>query len=111
MPSNASTGNVVVSASGAPSNGAAFTFYAYPVIDTVSPGSGSVGTPVTITGTNLLDGGNKAIVTFNGTPATIVSDTSTQIQVNIPAGATTGRMLVQVNGVTLVATTSFTVTP
>ncbi len=108
VPSNASTGNVVVRANGALSNGAPFTFYAYPVIDTVSPGSGSVGTPVTITGVNLLDG-DEATVTFNGTPAAIVSDTSSQIQVNIPSGATTGRILVRVNGVTVVASTSFTI--
>ena len=111
VPSNASTGDLVVRVGGATSNGAAFTFYAYPVITTVSPESGAVGTPVTITGSNLLDGGNNATVTFNGTPAAIVSDTSSQIQVNVPTGATSGRLLVRVNGVSLIPTTSFTVTP
>ena len=111
MPSNASTGNLVVRVGRESSNGVAFTFYAYPAITTVSPGSGAVGTPVTITGSNLLDGGNNATVTFNGTPAAIVSDTSSQIQVNVPTGATSGRLLVRVNGVTLIATTGFTVTP
>ena len=53
---------------------------AYPAITSVSPGSGAVGTPVTITGSNLLDGGNNATVTFNGTPAAIVSDTASQIR-------------------------------
>ena len=66
---------------------------------------------MTITGTNLLDGGNNATVTFNGIPAAIVSDTASQIQVNVPSGATSGRLLVRVNGVTLIAATNFTVTP
>ena len=111
VPSNASTGNLVVRVGREISAGAAFTFYPYPAIATVSPGSGAVGTPMTITGSNLLDGGNNATVTFNGVPAAIVSDTASQIQVNVPTGATSGRLLVRVNGVTLIATTDFIVTP
>ena len=90
VPSRATTGNIVVTAGGAASNGAAFTFYPYPAITGISPASGPVGTPVTITGTGLLDGGGNGVVTFNGTPAAILSQTSTSIQVNVPAGATTG---------------------
>ena len=71
----------------------------------------SVGTLVTITGSNLLDGGDNATVTFNGTPAAISSDTSGSIPVTVPTGATSGRILVHVNGVTLIATTDFIVTP
>ena len=110
VPSNASTGNLVVRVGRESSNGAAFTFYPYPAIATVSPGSGAVGTPVTITGSNLLDGGNNATVTFNGIPAAIVSDTASQIQVNVPTGATSGRLLVRVNGVTLIGLGNFAVT-
>jgi hypothetical protein len=66
---------------------------------------------VTISGSNLLDGGNNAAVRFNGAPATIVSDTSASIQVDVPTGATSGRLLVEVNGVTLIGLADFTVTP
>ena len=111
VPSNASTGNLIVAVGRESSNGVAFAFHPYPAIAVVSPGSGAVGTPVTITGSNLLDGGNNATVTFNGIPAAIVSDTASQIQVNVPTGATGGRVLVRVNGVTLVASSDFTVTP
>ncbi len=111
VPSNASTSNLVVTADGAISNGAAFTFYAYPSITTVSPEGGAVGTPVTMTGANLLDGGNNATVTFNGIPAAIVSDTASGIQVTVPTGATSGRLLVKVNGVTIIAATDFIVSP
>ena len=111
VPSRASTGNLVVNVGGATSNGAPFTFYPYPAISSVSPGSGSVGTLVTITGSNLLDGGNNATVTFNGIPAPISSDTSGSIQVTVPTGATSGRILVRVNGVTLIAVSDFIITP
>ena len=50
--------------------------YLTPAITNFKPTSGPVGTKVTITGTNL-SGATK--VTFNGKPATIVSDTATQI--------------------------------
>jgi sugar lactone lactonase YvrE len=110
VPSNASAGGLAVRTGGGIASGA-FTFYPYPAIASISPASGPVGTTVTITGTGLLDGGNNATVTFNGTPATIVSETSTQIQVNVPAGATSGRLLLKVNGVTIVASSDFIVTP
>ena len=110
MPSRATTGNIVVTADGTPSNGAAFTFYPYPAITDISPASGPVGTPVTITGTDLLDGEGNGAVTFNGTPATILSQSSTSIQVNVPAGATTGPVSVRANGDTVKSSSNFTVT-
>ena len=109
VPSRATTGNIVVTVGGVSSNGEPFTFYPYPVITEISPLTGPVGTPVTITGTSLLDGGNKATVTFNGTPATVLSDTSTTIMVDVPTGATTGPVGVRVNGIALSAGT-FTLT-
>ena len=110
VPSHATSGNIVVSAGGVTSNGEAFTFYPYPAITGVSPASGAVGTPVTITGTGLLDGEGNAAVTFNGTPAPILSQTSTSIQVEVPAGATSGPISVQANGDTVKTSTNFTVT-
>ncbi len=110
VPSNGATGNVIVTALGTTSNGVPFTFYPFPTITSVSGTTGTVGSLVTISGTNLLDGGNKAIVTFNGTPATIVSETSGSIQVAVPTSASSGRLLVVVNGVTLVALGDFTPT-
>ena len=110
VPSRATTGNIVVTADEETSNGAAFTFYGYPAIASISPGSGGIGTPVTITGSNLLDGGGNGAVTFNGTPATILSQSSTSIQVDVPAGATTGPISVHVNGDTVKSSSDFTLT-
>ena len=111
VPSRATTGNIVVTVGGISSNGEPFTFYPYPAITAISPLSGPVGTPVTITGTALLDGGSNATVTFNGTPATVLSDTSTSITVDVPNGATTGPIHVRVNDIPLNDAGTFTVTP
>jgi len=59
-------------------------------VTTFTPTSGPVGTEVTINGTGLTG----ATVVFSGISATIVSSTSTQIIAVIPAGATTGKMIV-----------------
>jgi hypothetical protein len=66
-----------------------------PVIISISPGSGKVGTPVTITGTGF--GTTKGTVTFNGTTATVTSWQETSINTMVPAGATTGNVVATVN--------------
>ncbi len=109
VPSAAATGDVVVTAGGGPSNGAAFTFYPYPAITGFSIASAAVGSPVTINGTSLLDGGGNTTVSFNGAPATILNQTSTSIMVDVPAGATTGPVRVHANGVTVESPANFTV--
>ena len=53
VPTGATTGNVVVNASGVNSNGVSFTVVASPSITSLSPTSGAVGASVTITGTNF----------------------------------------------------------
>ncbi len=110
VPSAAATGNLVVMAGGGASNGVAFTFYPYPSITGLSAIGGPVGSSVTIGGANLLDGSGNGTVTFNGTLATITSQTSTSIEVNVPTGATTGPVRVHTNGVTVTSSTNFIVT-
>ncbi len=73
----------------------------------VQPGSGGVGTPVTIFGTNLT---GATSVTFNGTPATIISNTGTEITTTVPAGATTGTVQVTTPAGTLNSNIEFQVT-
>jgi streptogramin lyase len=78
-----------------------------PDITRVTPRSGAVGTTVTITGRNLA----RAIgVAFHGTPATIVSDTSTKIVVTVPVGATTGHISVTTRAGTATSNGTFRVT-
>ena len=66
--------------------------YAFtPVVSSVSPASAVAGTPVTITGTNLS---GVTSVSFAGSSATIVSDSTTAVTALVPAGAADGAVTV-----------------
>lgn len=73
---------------------------------TYSPTSGPVGTAVTLTGA-FFTGTTK--VTFNGKSATFTVNSDTQITATVPTGATTGKIAITTNGVTVSSSTSFTV--
>jgi hypothetical protein len=80
-----------------------------PILSSISPTSGPVGTLVQLSGLNFTSGGT---VTFNGLGATILSWTSTQIQAYVPTGATTGPVQVHnSNGNSGVVTFTVTVLP
>src|SRR3979411_1811614 len=85
VPSGATTGNVIVTANGAPSNGAPFTVLRTPSITSLSPASGVVGTSVTITGTNFGTSQGTSTVTFNGTSATPASWNAVSIVIPVPS--------------------------
>jgi RHS repeat-associated protein len=65
-----------------------------PSITSISPTSGVVGAQVTITGTGFGSSQNGSLATFNSTPATINSWSNTSIVAIVPAGATSGPLLV-----------------
>jgi hypothetical protein len=76
-----------------------------PVIDSYSPSSGQVGDSITITGLNFT---GSSAVTFNGTSASFVVNSNTEIVATVPSGATTG--VVRVTGAEGIGTgPSFTV--
>ena len=86
-----------------------------PKIANLSPSSGPVGTVVTITGTNF---GTAGTVTFKRTAATPTSWSATRIVAPVPEGATTGNVVVSVDGVasngvsfTVASSTSAVTTP
>src|SRR5260370_14922647 len=72
--------------------------FAAPSISSLSPTSGVVGASVTITGTNFGATQGTSTVKFNGTTATPTSWSATSIVAPVPAGATTGNVVVTVNG-------------
>jgi uncharacterized delta-60 repeat protein len=76
-----------------------------PTTSSLTPSGGLVGTTVTITGTNL---DNASSVTVNGTAASIVSNTNTQLVVTVGVGSTTGTVVVTTPGGTA-STLTFTV--
>jgi hypothetical protein len=100
VPAGATTGNVVVTVGGVASNGVSFTV-AVPglSITSLSPTSGVVGTSVTITGVNFGAAQGTSTVKFNGIAATPTSWSATSIVAPVPAGATTGNVVVTVGGV------------
>jgi IPT/TIG domain/Bacterial Ig-like domain (group 2)/Kelch motif/Galactose oxidase, central domain len=110
VPSGAMTGNVVVNASGVNTNGVSFTVVSAPNIASLSPTSGTVGTSVTITGTNFGSTQGSSTVKFNGTVSTPTSWSATSIKAPVPPGATTGNVVVHASGVDSNGK-SFTVTP
>ncbi|OGK98176.1 MAG: hypothetical protein A3D33_18255 [Candidatus Rokubacteria bacterium RIFCSPHIGHO2_02_FULL_73_26] len=78
-----------------------------PVITSVTPDTGSVGTFVTIAGANFVPGATT--VTVNGLAAVVRTVTPTEITTTVPLGATTGPLTVTTGRGT--ASHAFTVTP
>jgi YD repeat-containing protein len=76
----------------------------------LSPTSGAVGAGVTIYGTGFSSNASQDAVTFNGTTATITSASTTQLQVTVPVGATSGSVSVTSPNGTATSSGSFTVT-
>jgi streptogramin lyase len=76
----------------------------------ITPDSGPAGNLVTITGSGFNTDPTLDSVTFNGTPALIANATATRIQVLVPAGATTGPVVVYVNGQSITGPT-YTISP
>jgi uncharacterized repeat protein (TIGR03803 family) len=72
------------------------------------PASGKVGVAVVILGTNIS---GATSVTFNGTAATINSNSSTEITTKVPTGATTGTVEVTTPSGVLKSNVVFRVTP
>ena len=78
-------------------------------VTAISPESGTVGTEITITGTDFPTDASEINLTFGGVPATINSVSSTQIVATVPSGATSGQVSIVANGFTKSAPASFTV--
>ena len=99
VPSGATTGNVIVNASGVNTNGVNFTVVAAPSISGLTPSSGAVGASVVIAGSNFGSSQGSGSVSFNGTTASVSSWSATSITVTVPTGATTGNVIVSASGV------------
>ncbi|HET9309008.1 MAG TPA: IPT/TIG domain-containing protein, partial [Candidatus Sulfotelmatobacter sp.] len=91
--------------------GVSFTVTAAPSITSLVPTSGIVGAAVTINGSGFGPTQGNGKVTFNGTTATINSWSATQITTSVPAGATTGSVIVTAAGGVASKGVTFTVIP
>jgi uncharacterized repeat protein (TIGR03803 family) len=108
VPNGATTGIVTVTTPG----GALVSnqkFRVTPQVTSFSPGSGPVGTVVTIDGISLT---HPTAVTFGGVKATTFTGISdTQVTADVPTGAVTGKITVVTTGGSGISATAFTVTP
>ncbi len=77
-----------------------------PTLTGFSPSAGPVGTTVTLTGTNL---GSTTAITFNGVPAAFVVVSLLQLTATVPAGATTGSIVVTTPSGSAISAMPFTV--
>jgi hypothetical protein len=82
------------------------TPYPTPTVSGFTPGTGGVGTPVRIAGTDLK---NAYSVRFGGTPALFSVDSDLQIMASVPVGAVTGPVTVSTIGGTATSPDTFTV--
>ena len=79
------------------------------VLFSFAPKSGLVGTQVTIYGANFSLTAAQDTVSFNGTNASIVSASATQLVVTVPSGATSGPITVTAPLGSVASNSSFTV--
>ena len=97
VPTGSTSGSVVLTVSGRPSNGLSFTVIPPPTVLSAVPSSAQIGAAVTISGSYFGATQGSSTVTFNnGVTATPVSWSNNRITTTVPAGASTGNIVVNV---------------
>ena len=81
-----------------------------PVINSISPSSGPIGTTVTISGSNFSPVAGDNIVYFGAVKATVSNANATSLIVTVPAGATYQPVSVTNNKLTAYSSLPFVVT-
>ena len=111
VPSGATSGKIsVTTASGTASSGSSFNVTVPlqpPTITGFNPISGLTGSSVIISGTNLT---GASSLKLNGTAASFIVNSATQITATVPPGATTGKFSVMTPGGSASSAGNFTVT-
>lgn len=103
VPTGATTGTVTVQVGSNAATGPSFTVTpatsSGPVVTSLAPNTGVVGTAVTINGTGFSTSPSANVVKFNGVIATVATASATALQVTVPVGASTGKVTVGVGGI------------
>jgi hypothetical protein len=110
VPSGASSGTISVTTPGgttASSSSFSVTTSKAPSITSFSPGSGGVGTTVTISGSGFT---GATAVKFNGTTASFAVNSASQVTATVPSGASSGKISVTTSGGTAASSSSFSIT-
>ncbi len=82
-----------------------------PTISNFNPAGGNIGTSITITGTNFSMNPLSNTVKLNGVKSTVTASTGTTITTTVPLGASTGKIAVEVGGITAISATDFCLSP
>lgn len=98
VPAQVKAGPVSVTINGQKTSGPIFTPVPPPIIRTIAPLSGPVGSIITIAGDNFSSISDEDTVLLNGKPLTIMSASSQQLTLMVPATVTTGVLRISVNG-------------
>lgn len=85
--------------------------FALPVINSLSPSVGTVGTAVTVGGENFISTASSNTVKFNGTTTVVSAASTTSLTTSVPTGATSGRVTVTTPSGTSTSTADFFVAP
>jgi hypothetical protein len=100
VPSGATTGNVVVFASGVNSNGVAFTVLLTPTINNPASPGAPVGGSVYVNGTGFGSSQGSGALQLNGASLSVGSWSDTSIKFTVPSGAASGPVTVATSRVT-----------
>jgi Phosphoesterase family len=106
VPAGATSGTLTVTTPGGTATSPS-SFTVQPAIGGFSPTSAPIGSVVTIVGSGFTAVSNVA---FNGSTATVMSATDSQIVATVPAAASNGPLTVTTPGGTATSSASFTVT-
>lgn len=98
VPEQVKAGPVSITINGQKTSGPVFTPVPPPVIKSVAPLSGPIGSMVTINGENFSQVTDEDTVTINGKTTVILSATEAQLVLTVPSGTTSGILKVAVNG-------------
>lgn len=111
VPEGATSGLIAVTTpSGTDESSSVFTVTSLtPIVESLSPASGEIGTSVNISGSNFDLAPSNNTVKFNNVVAVVTSATATMLIATVPVGASTGKISVTVNGVTGTSQNDFTV--
>jgi RHS repeat-associated protein len=111
VPTGTTTGSVKVVAGGVASNTTVGFTVGGIAVNSVSPASGSPGTPIQISGSGFGATQGTSTVQFNGQLGTVTSWSDSVINVNASMYASTGPVVVTVAGNASNSTVNFVVTP
>lgn len=110
VPVGAGNGIVVTIPVGGSSNAFSFFYTTLPIIHTLSPSNGPVGSTVNINGANFSINPLSNIVYFGPVRANVISATANTLTVVVPVGASSERVTVVTNYLLTTSPTAFQVT-